>query len=133
MIRLGNTRRWAGGGPIKDVIEQLTIDLVARGMIGCAYLDHPPAVFVRMRQPDRVYCRACALTEVFPHFTRFPRVTGCEACGRSSAWIKLHESTVQVGAVTMFGHIRNDCNSPIMWPPARDPRGHGGTGPECSS
>jgi hypothetical protein len=107
ILRLGNTRRWSG--PVKDVVEQLTIDLVAGRVLGCAHLDRPQAVFVRMTRPDRVYCRACALSELVPHFSQLPRVTACEACGRSSARIKLGGSTLQVGAVTMLGHICKDC------------------------
>lgn len=108
---LGNTRRWAGCGPVKDVIEQFTIDLVAGRVIACPHLDHPQAVFVRMTQPDRVYCRACAVTELLPQLRQLSRAPACDACGRSSARIKLNESTVQVGALTMSGRICNDCNS----------------------
>jgi hypothetical protein len=113
MIRLGKMRRWAGCGPVKDVMEQFTIDLVAGRVIACPHLDHPQAVFVRMTQPDRVYCRACAVTELLPQLRQPSRAPGCDACGRSSARIKLNESTVQVGALTMFGRICNHCNSAI--------------------
>ena len=107
-INLVNLRRWAGFGPVKDVIDQFAIDLVDGRVISCPHLRNPQTVIVGLAVPDRMYCRPCAQAELLPRLGDARAASECDACGQST--LGLHETTVNVGPVILFGNVCCDCN-----------------------
>jgi hypothetical protein len=100
--------RWSGYGPVKVVIDQFVVDLVAGRMISCPHLRNPQLMIVGMADPNHIYCRSCAEAELFPRLIE--RAEVCDACGRLS--LALSETTVNVGSVILFGNVCHDCNAP---------------------
>ncbi len=107
-MNLVNMRRWAGFGPLKIMIDQFAIDLVGGRVISCPHLRNPQTVIVGMALPDRMYCRPCSLTELLPRLSESAESSECDACGESTP--ALHETTLNVGSVILFGNICVACN-----------------------
>jgi len=107
-MNVASMRRWAGFGPVKNVVDQFAIDLVEGRVISCPHLRSPRTVFVGMALPHHMYCRPCAETSFFPPWSGDCDARGCDACGQSAA--VLHETTVNIGPAILFGNICFDCN-----------------------
>ena len=108
-VNLANVRRWGGYGPIKRAINQFGIDLVAGRVNSCPHLRGAGIVVVALAHPRRMYCSDCARDQLFPRL-RDPRSSReCDACGRPA--MALHETTLNLGSVILFGNVCCDCNT----------------------
>lgn len=107
-MNVASMRRWTGFGPVKKVVDQFAIDLVEGRVMSCPHLRSPRTVFVGMASPHRMYCRPCSLTELFPRLNEVADASECDACGESTP--ALHETTLNVGSVILFGNICVACN-----------------------
>jgi len=107
-MNLVNIRRWAGFGPVKDVVNRFAIDLVEGRVISCDHLRNPQTVIVGMAVPDRMYCRGCAQKQLFSLLSDPLHAGQCDACGESAA--ALHETTVNVGSLMLIGIVCCGCN-----------------------
>lgn len=108
-VNLANVRRWGGYEPIKRVINQFAIDLVAGRVNSCRHLQDPQTVIVGLAHPRKMYCFDCAREELFPRSRDPHNSRECDACGRRA--VSLHETTLNVGSVILFGNVCSDCNS----------------------
>ena len=110
-MNLIHVQRWAGHGPLKDVLDQLATDLVAGRMTSCGHLRHPQPVIVSMAFPDHLYCRSCCRAQLMPRLGEVQQRNWCDACSKSSPK-PVASTAVHVGSVILVGKVCNRCNAP---------------------